>query len=77
MHQHNQLELFCGPHPTKELANLQDFCIFGEFPFKVKEDNTNGMSILKDLHLFCACRIRLSPTRPCRFARLRTSRRKK
>ena len=49
MHQHNQLELFCGPHPTKELANLQDFCIFGEFPFKVKEDYTNGMSILTQL----------------------------
>ena len=26
MHQHNQLELFCGPHPTKELANLHLFC---------------------------------------------------
>lgn len=37
MHQHNQLESFCGPHPTKELANLQDFCILVSFLSKLRK----------------------------------------
>lgn len=75
MHQHNQLELFCEiPKETRQFA---DFLHFDGFSFKITEDNTNGMSILKDRHPFCTCKIRLSPIRPYRYARLRTLRREK
>ena len=37
MHQYNQLESFCAPHPKKELANLHDFCILVSFLSKLRK----------------------------------------